>query len=134
MIQDMMQENKRDTHFTDLMGCPIISDTYFKNKSFDDYNYEKWNELRKNAISEKEEYEISSQLKSTKNFKWINKLEIFESDLAYLILSGKIQSTEQLGFSAENIKEILNSKIKEVQDSFYVYDYSNAKIKTNVMN
>ena len=65
------------------------------------------------------------------NFGYKNRLEIFESNLAYLILAGMIKSAEELGFSNEYITALLNVKKKELENSFVKYDYDEMTGKTS---
>ena len=148
-----MIETKVNTHFTNLIADEILANYYFSTQSLAEYNYEKLNELKNNVIYSNKKYQIVSSLLSVamffniqslisrislmlererkSNFGYKNQLEIFESNLAYLILSGKIKSTEELGFSTEYITELLNVKKKELENSFVKYDYDERTGKTS---
>ena len=59
-----------------------------------------------------------------------NELEVFESNLAYLILSEKIAFPDELGFSSEYVKKLLTNKKKEVENYTVEYSYNESTGKT----
>ena len=149
----MKIEQKVKTHFTNLIEDEVFSTTYFLNKSYDNYNVEELNQLQNKVAIARKKYHFTLNLLSLaqfiddkklmsktalrlenkrKNFlRCSNELEIFESNLAYLILSGKIKSAEKLGFSSEYIKNLLHTKNRELKDSVVEYHYDSSTYKTS---
>ena len=141
-----------NTHFTNLIDDKYNFVNDYLNKSIDDYNVERLRELKKNYDSISKKYSFGAQLLSVSIFvgadglikktalrlekehksliRTENELEIFESNLAYLILSGKIASPDELGFSSEYVKELLTKKKEEVEKSTVEYSYDESKGRT----
>lgn len=144
---------KVNTHFTNLINDSMLANAYFSTQSFDKYNSEKLNELKNSVISSNKRYNVFSSFLSIAmvsniqslilkitlmlererkiNLGYKNQLETFESNLAYLILSGKIKSTEELGFDSDYITELLKEKKKELESSFVTYDYDEKTGRTS---
>lgn len=141
-----------NTHFTNLIGDKTLANAYFLNKTTDDYNVEKLHELEQNCDSATKKYNFGAQLLSVSKFVGAeslikksalrlekerkrllsakNELEIFESNLAYLILSGKIAFLDELGFSSEYVTELLEKKKKELNNSTVEYSYDESTGRT----
>lgn len=144
--------DKINTHFTNLISDENLANVYFLNKTADDYNVERLHELKINYDSATKKYNFGAQLLSISIFVGAeslikksalrlekehkrlsiakNELEIFESNLAYLILSGKIASLDELGFSSEYVKELLEKKKKELNNSTVEYSYDESTGRT----
>ena len=138
-------KDKINTHFTNLIEDEDFATFYFSLQSNDNYSIEKLLELKKKVNSATKKYYFGSQLLSVATFTGAenlikntvlrlekerkilsnakNELEIFESNLAYLILSGKIISPDELGFSSEYVKELLSRKKIELENSIVEYYY-----------
>lgn len=149
----MIIETRKNTYFTDIMDNDMLANLYFSTHSLDEYNYEKLSELKHNVTSSNKKHQIIASLLSTviffniqslipkislmlererkTNSKYENRLEIFESNLAYLILSDKIKSTKELGFPSDYIIELLEAKKKEYEKSFVKYDYDEKTGRTS---
>ena len=127
----MIITNRINTHFTNLIGDENFANAYFLNKSTDDFSVERLYDLEKKYDSASKKYNFVAQLLSVSKFVGIdslikksalrlekerkrlfsakNKLEVFESNLAYLILSEKIAFPDELGFSSEYVKKLLTN-------------------------
>ena len=141
-----------NTHFTILIGDENFANAYFLNKSIDDFSVERLHDLEKKYDSASKKYNFVAQLLSVSKFVGIdslikksalrlkkerkrlfsakNELEVFESNLAYLILSEKITFPDELGFSSEYVKELLTNKKKEVENSTVEYSYNESTGRT----
>ena len=141
----MIITNRINTHFTNLIGDENFANAYFLNKSIDDFSVERLHGLEKKYDSASKKYNFVAQILSDSKFVGIdslikksalrlekerkrlfsakNELEVFESNLAYLILSEKIAFPDELGFSSEYVKELLTNKKKEVENSAVEYSY-----------
>ncbi len=149
----MIITTKVNTHFTNIMNDSMLADAYFSSQSLDEYNWERLNELKKSVISSNRRNKIFASSLSIAmfsniqsliskitlmleterkiNLRYKNQLEIFESNVAYLILSGKIKSVEKLGFDSDYITELLKEKKKEFENSFVTYDYDEETVRTS---
>lgn len=149
----MMITNKINTHFTNLIEDKDFATAYFSLKSDNDYSVERLRELERNVNSAIKKYHFGSQLLSVATFTGAeslikesalrlekgckalssaeNELEIFESNLAYLILSGIIASPDKLGFSSEYVKELLEKKKNELENSTVKYYYDESTGRTS---
>ena len=147
----MIITNRINTHFTNLIGDENFANAYFLNKSIDDFSVERLHDLEKKYDSASKKYNFAAQLLSVSKFVGIdslikksalrlekehkrlfsakNELEVFESNLAYLILSEKIAFPDELGFSSEYVKELLTNKKKEVENSTYDILVNDTEIK-----
>ena len=145
--------NRINTHFTNLIGDENLANAYFLNKSIDDFSVERLHELEKKYDSASKKYNFGAQLLSVSKFVGTdiltkksalrlekerkrllsakNELEVFESNLAYLILSEKIASPDELGFSSEYVKELLTKKKKDVEYSTVEYAYNESTGRTS---
>ena len=148
----MIITNRINTHFTNLIGDENLANAYFLNKSIDDFSVERLHDLEKKYDSASKKYNFVAQLLSVSKFVGTdslikksalrlekerkrllsskNELEVFESNLAYLILSGKIASPYELGFSSEYVKELLEKKKKELKNSTVEYSYDESTGRT----
>lgn len=149
----MIITNRINTHFTNLIGDENFANAYFLNKSIDDFSVERLHDLEKKYDSASKKYNFVVQLLSVSKFVGIdslikksalrlekerkrlfsakNELEVFESNLAYLILSEKIAFPDELGFSSEYVKELLTNKKKEVENSTVEYSYNESTGRTH---
>ncbi len=142
--------NRINTQFTNLIGDENLASAYFLNKSIDDFSVERLHELEKKHDSASKKYNFGAQLLSVSRFvatdslikKLLekehqrllsakNELEVFESNLAYLILSEKIASPDELGFSSEYVIELLTKKKKDVENSTVEYAYNESTGRTS---
>lgn len=141
----MIVNAKTNTHFTNLIGDGVLANAYFSMKSLDEYNSEKLDELKNNVVSSNRRYQLVSSILSIVKFSNVeslviktslkleeerkaslrdkNQLKIFESNLAYLIISGKIESAEELGFSSAYVTDLLDRKKKELKNLYVQYYY-----------
>ena len=143
----MIITNRINTHFTNLIGDENFANAYFLNKSIDDFSVERLHGLEKKYDSASKKYNFVAQILSDSKFVGIdslirlekerkrlfsakNELEVFESNLAYLILSEKIAFPDELGFSSEYVKELLTNKKKEVENSAVEYSYNESTGRT----
>lgn len=133
----MIITNRINTHFTNLIGDENFANAYFLNKSIDDFSVERLHGLEKKYDSASKKYNFVAQLLSVSKFVGSdslikksalrlekerkrlfsakNELEVFESNLTYLILSEKIAFPDELGFSSEYVKELLTNKKKKLK-------------------
>ena len=134
----MIITNRINTHFTNLIGDENFANAYFLNKSIDDFSVERLHGLEKKYDSASKKYNFVAQILSDSKFVGIDslikksalRLEVFESNLAYLILSEKIAFPDELGFSSEYVKELLTNKKKEVENSAVEYSYNESTGRT----
>ena len=148
----MIIANRINTHFTNLIGDENLANAYFLNKSIDDFSVERLHDLEKKYDSASKKYNFVAQLLSVSKFIGTdslikksalrlekehkrllsvkNELEVFESNLAYFILSGKITSLDELGFSSEYVTELLEKKKKELNNSTVEYSYDESTGRT----
>ena len=146
----MIITNRINTHFTNLIGDENFANAYFLNKSIDDFSVERLHGLEKKYDSASKKYNFVAQILSDSKFVGIdslikksalrlekerkrlfsakNELEVFESNLAYLILSEKIAFP--LGFSSEYVKKLLTNKKKEVENYTVEYSYNESTGRT----
>ena len=142
----MIITNRINTHFTNLIGDENFANAYFLNKSIDDFSVERLHDLEKKydsaaqLLSVSKFVDIDSLIKKSalrlekerkRLFSAKNELEVFESNLAYLILSEKIAFPDELGFSSEYVKELLTNKKKEVENSTVEYSYNESTGRTH---
>ena len=145
--------DRANTHFTNLANDDALAKNYFFNESVNDYDVEKLFRLQKEvnlAVQKtKSSYNLFSLAtlsrcdrlikktalkleKERKNLSIAKKaLEVFESNLAYLILSEKIAFPAELGFSSEYVKELLTKKKKEIENSTVEYYYNESTGRTS---
>ena len=148
----MIITNRINTHFTNLIGDENLANAYFLNKSTDDFSVERLHDLEKKYDSASKKYNFAAQLLTVSKFVGTdslikksalrlekqrkrlfsakNELEVFESNLAYLILSEKIAFPDKLGFSSEYVKELLKNKKKGVENSAVEYSYDESTGRT----
>lgn len=145
--------DRANTHFTNLANDAVLAKNYFFNESINDYNVEKLFRLQKEvnlAVQKnKSSYNLFSLAtlsrcdrlikktalkleKEHKNLSIAKKaLEVFESNLAYLIISGNVVSLSELGFTNDYIKDLLNRKKDECNNSTVEYNYNEATGRTS---
>lgn len=151
----MVVNAKTNTHFTNLIEDKALANAYFCMESLDEYNSEKLEELKNNVVSSNRRYQLVSSVLTIVKFSNVeslviktslqleeerkaslrdkNQLEIFESNLAYLIASGKIESAEELGFSSAYITDLLDRKKKELKNLYVQYYYDEKTERTAKM-
>ena len=132
----MIITNRINTHFTNLIGDENFANAYFLNKSIDDFSVERLHDLLSvskfvgsDSLIKKSALRLEKERKRLFSAK--NELEVFESNLAYLILSEKIAFPDELGFSSEYVKELLTNKKKEVENSTVEYSYNESTGRTH---
>lgn len=138
---------KKHNHFLNLLEDSELAQGYFLGKDICEYNNNKLNELQANLGSSKRIYTImSSVLSITRFFRIdnlvgtsskverkhqeledsIQELEIFESNLAYLIISGSISIEDccrKNNFDPVYLRNLLEKYKKQVAKPFIEYDY-----------
>ncbi len=143
----MIVKKKIKTHFLNLLEDREFANIYFSFRNFGEYNKDKLNELQSDLKTSKKLWnKLASKLSSTRFLKIINlegdiseiekqhmqirhsvhELDIFRSDLAYLLFSGilDIEKTQKLGFDSEFIKELLSEYKMQLLNPYIEYHYN----------
>lgn len=147
---------KKQSYFLDLMNNPTLAAGSFHNKDMGEFNNQRLIELQNNYKKAKTRYNQNSFLLSialflglkNKTYNLALKLEqehkemmsrlrnidIFESELAYLLISGIISFEEckQLGFNSDHVRNLLEQYKKQIENSCVEYDYYEKTGKTSV--
>ena len=127
----MYIKEKKQNHFLNLMNDPTLAVVYFHNKDMDEFNNQRLMELQNSYKNAKTKYNQKLSLLSIASFlglenktynlslkveqehkKMINSLreiDIFESNLAYLLICGIIsfENCKQLGFNGGYVRTML---------------------------
>lgn len=143
---------KKQNHFFNLLEGSTLTVAHFYNKDIGEFNNQRLMELQNNHKKAIEKYnEISSiafsivSFLGSKNSAYYLRLleeersrmvssayelDTFESDLAYLLLSGIIsfEECESLGFDNDYIRNLLEEYKKQVENPYVEYYYNE---KTN---
>lgn len=143
----MYIKEKKHNHFLNLLGDKGLAETYFHGKDISEYNNNRLNELQDNLRTSKRIYTImSSVLSITRFFRIdnlvgtaskverkhqeledsIHELEIFESNLAYLVISESISIEDCCGknnLEPVYLRNLLEKYKKQVAKPFTEYDY-----------
>lgn len=147
---------KKNTHFLNLLEDRKLAEQYFSGKNMAEFNFLQLIKLQENCKIAKTKYSqklclssISSILglenydlalktehEHKKMMSSIRDLDVFESNLAYLLISGIIshEQYKQLGFDSDYIKNLLE-KYKKIADNPYIeYDYDEQRGTTSEIN
>lgn len=128
----MYVKEKIKNHFLNLLGDKELARVYFYGRDIvEEFNNDKLIELEKNVKKFESRYDKSLNLYSLVNFlgieslvekitknlsrsqksysKSMNELDVFKSNLAYLIISGvlKLENAQVMGYNKEFIEEFL---------------------------
>ena len=138
---------KKHNHFLNLLANSELAQGYFLNKNVEEFNNSRLNELQANLRKAKRKYSRMSSVLSIAHFfkaeKRINivsklemkhqeledsvhELEIFESNLAYLIISELINIDDcckKNNLDPGYLRDLLEKSKKQVARSFLEYDY-----------
>ena len=147
---------KKQSHFLNLMEDPVLATAYFHNKDIDEFNNQRLIELQKDYKKAKAKYNQKSSLLSitsllgldTKTYNLskkaeqehkkmvscLNKIDTFESNLAYLLISGiiNLEKSKQLGFNSDYVRNLLEQH-KKLAENPYVEYYHDEKTGTTAM-
>lgn len=137
---------KKQSYFLDLMNDPTLAAVSFHNKDMGKFNNQRLIELQNNYKKAKTRYNQNSFLLSialflgleNKTYNLALKLEqehkkmmsrlrdidIFESELAYLLISGIIsfEKCKQLGFNSDYVRNLLEQYKKQIENPYVEYD------------
>ena len=141
----MMVANRKHTFFSILTYNSHPAGVYLNRKSVNDYSANNLMVLKRQVNLALCNYYLASHISSIVSFMCDdeiskklalkreemykklmaskNKLETFESCLAYMIMTEMIPSTSMLGYSNEYIKMLLDKKRAELQDATIEYSY-----------
>lgn len=145
----MYVKEKVKNHFLNLLGDKELACAYFYDRDVvEEFNNDKLIELEKNVKNFKSRHDKFYYLyslvkflgigslseKVTKNlsrtqelyFKSMDELDIFKSNLAYLIISGilKLENAQAMGYSKDFIKEFLVPYQKQADNPYNEYYYN----------
>ncbi len=147
---------KKQSHFLNLMEDPVLATAYFYNKDIDEFNNQQLIELQNDYKKAKAKYNQKSSLLSITSFLGIdtktynlskkvehehkkmmscfNKIDTFESNLAYLLISGiiNLEKSKQLGFNSDYVRNLLEQH-KKLAENPYVEYYHDEKTGTTAM-
>lgn len=154
----MYVKEKVKNHFLNLLGDKELACVYFYGRDIvEEFNNNKLIELEKNVKKSKNKYdkflnlyslvnylEIESLVeKITKNLsrtqklysKSKNELDIFKSNLAYLIISGilKLENAQLMGYSKDFIEEFLVPYKSQADNPYNEYYYNENNGKTSMV-
>lgn len=139
---------KNQSHFLNLMEDPILATIYFHNKNINEFNNQRLIELQNDYKKAKAKYNKKLFLLSITSFlgldtktynlskkveqehkkviNCLNKIDIFDSNLSYLFISGiiNLEKSKQLGFSSDYIKNLLEQYKKQVENPYIEYYYN----------
>lgn len=141
----MYIKEKKQNHFLNLMNDPTLAVVYFHNKDMDEFNNQRLMELQNSYKNAKTKYNQKLSLLSIASFlglenktynlslkveqehkKMINSLreiDIFESNLAYLLICGIIsfENCKQLGFDGDYVRNMLEQYKKQAENPYVEY-------------
>lgn len=147
---------KNQSHFLNLMEDPFLATVYFHNKDIDEFNNQRLIELQNDYKKAKAKYNQKSSLLSITSFlgldtktynlsktveqehkkmmSCLNKIDTFESNLAYLLISGiiNLEKSKQLGFNSDYIRNLLEQYKKQVENPYVEYYYNEKTGTTSV--
>lgn len=149
----MQITSTKNSLFAILVNNEELANNIFSGEKFDNYNVDTMKELEKKYISRLKQVKVKFKLfsisvflgrddlikKSALNLEYEqqrlssaqNNLEAFESKLAYLILSGKITTPGELGFSQKYVEKLLAKKDKQLKNSTVEYYYNELTQRTS---
>lgn len=155
----MYIKEKIKNHFSNLLENPKFALAYFYNRDIvEEFNNSKLVELQNNLRKTERRYNNYFNLyslvkflgieslveKVTKNLamsqkmysKNSNDIDIFKSNLAYLIISGilKLENAEVMGYSKEFIEEFLVPYQNQANNPYNEYFYNEANGRTSIID
>lgn len=152
----MVVREKINSHFLNLLGDKEFAMAYFYGKDISEYNKNRLTELQSNLeISKKFYNRMASLLSITQFFRIenliditskiekqhqqvmssIRELDIFESNLAFLMISGilDIERAKKLGFDEEFIDELISEYKMQTLNPYNEYYYNEQTGRTSEM-
>lgn len=138
---------KEQNHFLNLLNDSALAMAYFHNKDMGEFNNQRLIELQNNYKKAKAKYNQKLSLLSIASFLGFEnrtynlalkieqehrkmmsslcKLDIFESNLAYLLVSGIInfEKCEKLGFNSDYVRNLLEQYKKQAEKPYVEYYY-----------
>lgn len=145
-------------HFLNLLGDKELACVYFYGRDIvEEFNNDKLIELEKNVKKFESRYEKSLNLYSLVNFlgieslvekitknlsrtqksysKSMNELDVFKSNLAYLIISGilKLENAQVMGYSKEFMEEFLVPYQNQADNPYNEYYYNENNGRTSMV-
>ena len=155
----MYVKERIKNHFLNLLGDKELAALYFYNRDIvDEFNKNNFTELEKNVKKSERKYDVYFNIyylvnylgfdslveKTTKNLakaekmysKSRNELDIFKSNLAYLIISGilKLEKTQVMGYSKEFIEEFLVYYKNLAKNPYNEYYYNENSGRTSMID
>ena len=155
----MYVKEKIKNHFLNLIGDKELAALYFYNRDIvDEFNKNNFTELEKNVKKFERKYDIYFNIynlvnylgvdslveKVTKNLaktdklyrKSMNELDVFKSNLAYLIVSGilKLENVLVMGYTEEFIKEFLLPYQYQADNPYNIYYYNENNGRTSMID
>ena len=155
----MYVKERIKNHFLNLIGDKELAALYFYNRDIvDEFNKNNFTELEKNVKKFERKYDIYFNIynlvnylgvdslveKVTKNLaktdklyrKSMNELDVFKSNLAYLIVSGilKLENVLVMGYTEEFIKEFLLPYQYQADNPYNKYYYNENNGRTSMID
>lgn len=155
----MYVKERIKNHFLNLIGDKELAVLYFYNRDIvDEFNKNNFTELEKNVKKFERKYDIYFNIynlvnylgvdslveKVTKNLaktdklyrKSMNELDVFKSNLAYLIVSGilKLENVLVMGYTEEFIKEFLLPYQYQADNPYNKYYYNENNGRTSMID
>lgn len=147
---------KKNNHFLNLLEDRKLAEQYFSGKNMTEFNSLQLIKLQKNCKMIKTKYSqklwllsiysflclenydlaLKTEHEHKKMMSSIRDLDVFESNLSYLLISGIIsyEQCKQLGFDSDYIENLLE-KYKKIADNSYIeYDYDEQRGTTSEIN
>ena len=155
----MYVKERIKNHFLNLIGDKELAALYFYNRDIvDEFNKNNFTKLEKNVKKFERKYDIYFNIynlvnymgvdslveKVTKNLaktdklyrKSMNELDVFKSNLAYLIVSGilKLENVLVMGYTEEFIKEFLLPYQYQADNPYNKYYYNENNGRTSMID
>ena len=155
----MYVKERIKNHFLNLIGDKELAALYFYNRDIvDEFNKNNFTELEKNVKKFERKFDIYFNIynlvnylgvdslveKVTKNLaktdklyrKSMNELDVFKSNLAYLIVSGilKLENVLVIGYTEEFIKEFLLPYQYQADNPYNIYYYNENNNRTSMID
>ena len=155
----MYVKERIKNHFLNLLGDKELAALYFYNRDIvDEFNKNNFTELEKNVKKSERKYDVYFNIyyllnylgfdslveKVTKNLaevekmysKGSNELDIFKSNLAYLIVSGilKLENVLVMGYTQEFIEEFLVYYKNLAKNPYNEYYYNENNGRTSMID
>ena len=147
---------KKQSHFLNLMQEPILATAYFRNEDINKFNNQRLIELQNEYKKAKAKYNQKLSLLSITSFlgldtktynlskkveqehkkmmSCLNKIDTFESNLAYLLISGiiNLEKSKQLGFNSDYVRNLLEQHKKLAENPYVEYYYDEKRGTTSM--